>query len=321
MLEKGYLMSHEINKVNRDNYLKAFTIIGEYDMEKLEIIFSRSKKTLYKDLKKAREELEMEIKKMNSIITDSILQNYINFVYRTLYTSISLISKKDRTKITREIIENLEKNYKVEFIDKNPIVLRESEIKLGMKEKILYLNQNYNSESNFLFLDENRISNFVQKIIEVLNSIYELTNHEELKKNLFRIVQKKWLGYHYNLLESDLETNISSYPQIEIVLKNLFVKLNMNINDYEANVLVNLIKKYIYVPHIKINILTIDKVVDEIVKKQLLNINGNIIFTTYDECDIQIVPKNLELNKKQLETNIIFDDEDITSIQNLLNSE
>ncbi len=317
MLSKGYLVSKGITKENRNDYLKAFIIAGVYDVKRLEIIFSRSTKTMYKDIKRLKDELEYELVLKDKKLSCDELQNYINVVYNTLYSSVSLLSIKDRKEITKGVIDNLENNYEIEFFDDSPIVLKELPVKIGMKEKMIYLNQFYKEQSNHIFLNREKIVKFTKKLINSLNKAYEIIDSNELFNNLNEKILSNWIGYKYNILENIVLPQVSKYPQLILIINNFFKNNQLFINDYESSKLVDVIAKYIKLNIMKVNVLSDNITVIKIVQKQLSMQFENIKFVEYSECDVQVIPKDKEVVREQIETNVIFDDKDMEKLKEM----
>ncbi|MFV0423946.1 MAG: hypothetical protein ACK5K7_00015 [Bacilli bacterium] len=318
MLDKGYLVSQNINKHNREQYLKAFIIAGAYDVKRLEIIFSRSTKTMYKDMKKQKDMLLSEVESKNNTLTYSDLQQYINYVYDTIYSSISFLSIAERRKLVKEIIHNLERNFNASFIDDDPVKLKELSIEIGVREKTIYLNQFYNQQSNYIFFNHHRIKKFTKQLIDVMKEHYSLMRIDILLTDLEGKVIESWLGYRYNILENRRGKEISNHPQVSILIKSFFKENLLNINDYEVSKLSEIIVKHIKFDYMKVNILAENKEIMELTKRQLSLKFKDIKFTSYNECDIQVIPKDLEIDKVKIETNLIFNDNDLKKLKEFL---
>ncbi len=199
---------------DRLDVLKYLYLCGIFSIEELEIIFGRNRKTLYKDIKKIKEELKEEYNKKSEPV-DIFYQSILNNVDYEILKKIKELKRITITKIYFKLAQGID-------------ILLELDKHQEVMEKRLYLPYSFESRvlSNDIF---NKIERYKKK------NIIDKT----IKKKLISHIESSYYRYKNKVFEKRIEVNniIKSYAddyyEISTIIKMVFKSNNLYFSEEE----------------------------------------------------------------------------------------
>ncbi|MGL4588653.1 MAG: PTS sugar transporter subunit IIA [Mycoplasmatales bacterium] len=226
MIDYEKLMSR-IDPRQRTRYIEAFVLYNEFEFERLEIVFGRSRKTLYKDIANARITLENEFQKKNQSLTYLEVQCYVNQVYKYLIVSARNVTEEEREQIVQAVLRTLRSDFKVSIMGTT---------QCQGDDQFIQINKNFGS---CIQPNNQKVVKLISELTSNLKQLLDIELTKSTKEMLRRYLGSNIGSYTYNILETDesIKPLVVKYEQqfaiFDLLLNKIFTEFNLFTNELE----------------------------------------------------------------------------------------
>lgn len=310
----------------RSNSILAIVILNNYDITDLELLFGRSRKTLYKDIRAVKENIADDIKRSKYVFDELKIQKYINFVYSELYETIYNIDTKERDYICNRVYEYFQDLVTFEIKNNYDILKGYSFL-----DTITFLNCHFD-DPEFINEKTKYLSNKIfEELCGCLNIHLDLQPSDDLTQHLLLThLENNFVKYQMNILDSKvIDENIlfkkkEKYDFMSVVIRNVFNFNQLMINKTETIYIALYFLQHCTqkIKHVRVlcpNGLSISKMINIQLSEYFTNFQ--IVTNSNDPVDLIITTMNTVDSLNCADTLVIqkiFDTETIKSINKYL---